>query len=352
MTQEALTPGIEQHDDPAGLVGPVDLVVVGGGPAGLSAAKIAARSRRSVLVIDAGRPRNGPAAGVHNYLYAEGVAPARLEEIGRAEATSYGVEVCAGRAAGVGVVDDPPAGAARFVVTLELSGAGRQTVGARRLLLATGTIDVLPEVPGLREGWGRDVLHCPFCHGWEVRDRAIGVLASGPLAMHQVHLFRALSDDVTVFWHDGVEATDDQREQLAALGVASVVGRVSSAERADGTLVGVRLADGRLVPRDALVVSTGLRARDDLLVDLGLELTDLVVAGTVVGTRLETDATGATLCAGVWAAGNLTDPLATVAAAAAAGGAAGAAAHVDLIREDTTVALAAHRRAQDEADQE
>jgi len=246
------------------------------------------------------------------------------------------------------VLDGLRPDAARFTVTLgvSVSPPGERTVRARRLVLATGLVDGLPALPGLAEGWGRDVLHCPFCHGWEVRDQAIGVIATGPTAVHQAGLFRALSEDVVVFWADTPGPSEGDRERLAAAGIGLVEARVEALERVDGELTGVRLADGRVIARHAVTVTPLLHARADLLDDLGLVLTALVVQGTVVGSYLATGATGAagvTAVPGVWAAGNLTDPMAQVITAAAAGAAAGAAAHADLLAEDTELAFARFR---------
>jgi len=148
-----------------------DVVVVGGGAAGLSGALMLARSRRSVVVIDAGAPRNAPAAGVHGLLGREGTPPTELLERARAEVRGYGGHVVNGEVSTVTRDGDG------FRVAL----SDRRAVRARRLLVATGLVDELPDIPGLRDRWGRDVLHCPYCHGWEVRDQAIGVLATGPL---------------------------------------------------------------------------------------------------------------------------------------------------------------------------
>lgn len=321
----------------------VDVVVVGGGAAGLSAAKIMARSRRSVLVVDAGEPRNAPAAGVHNYLYAEGTPPARLAEIGRGEARAYGVEVVEGTAVTAAVLAQPEPGAARFAVGVRTGDGQRRTVRARRVVLATGLVDVLPDVAGLASRWGRDVLHCPFCHGWEVRDQAVGVLGTHPMSLHQVMLFRQLTDDVVYFQHTAPDPTDDQVEQLAALGVQWVVGEVAAVLTSEDRLSAVQLADGRVVPRQALVVATGLEVRPDLLADLGLATADLEVGGVVVGHHLPADAAGLTATPGVWAAGNVAAPMAQVVTAAAAGSAVGAAVHVDLMTEDTQLAVTALR---------
>src|SRR6185437_10938414 len=156
---------------------------------GLSGALMLARARRSVVVVDAGEPRNAPAAGVHGLLGRDGMPPAELLERGRAEVRSYGGEIVRGEVDGVDRDGD------RFAVRL----AGGEIMHARRLLVTTGLVDELPEVPGLRERWGRDVVHCPYCHGWEVRDRAIGVLTTGPMSVHQTLLFRQWSADVVLF---------------------------------------------------------------------------------------------------------------------------------------------------------
>src|SRR3954470_17042604 len=145
-----------------------DVVVIGGGAAGLSAGVALSRARRSVLVVDAGKPRNAPAHGVHNYLGREGSAPADLLADGRAAVAGYGGEVVAGS---VVAAERIPGEEIRFRVVL-----GDGEVVARRLLVATGLVDELPDLPGVRELWGTDVLHCPYCHGWEVRDQAIGIL--------------------------------------------------------------------------------------------------------------------------------------------------------------------------------
>ncbi|HWD77283.1 MAG TPA: NAD(P)/FAD-dependent oxidoreductase, partial [Kribbella sp.] len=186
-----------------------DVIVIGGGAAGLSGALALVRSRRSVLVIDDGTPRNAPAGGVHNFLTRDGVPPAELYAIGRQEVQGYGGEFAAGTVTTARRDDDG----------FEVELADGRSYRGRRLLVTTGLTDVLPDVPGLAERWGRDVVHCPYCHGWEVKDQAIGVLATSPMAMHQVQLFRQLSDDVTLFLHTAPEPTDEQWEQLAARGI-------------------------------------------------------------------------------------------------------------------------------------
>ncbi len=305
-----------------------DVVVVGGGAAGLNGALVLARSRRSVVVLDAGAPRNAPAAGVHGLLAREGMAPAELLERGRAEVRSYGGSVVDGEVATVARDDDG------FTVGL----ADGRTTRARRLLVTTGLVDELPDVPGLRERWGRDVLHCPYCHGWEVRDQAIGVLASGPMAVHQALLFRQLSADVTLFAHTQPAPDGEQAEQLAALGIPVVTGEVACLEVAGDRLVGVRLTDGTVVERAAVAVQSRMVARTGFLGGLGLRP---VPHPSGMGEHLPADATGRTDVPGVWLAGNVTDLSAQVGAAAAAGASAAAQVNHDLVVEDTARAVAA-----------
>jgi thioredoxin reductase (NADPH) len=310
-----------------------DVVVVGGGAAGLSGAVALSRARRSVLVVDAGSPRNAPAGHVHNYLGREGTPPGELLAAGRAELAGYGGEVVVDTAVAAEQVDGG------FRVSL----AGGRTVHARRLLVATGLVDELPDVPGLAPRWGRDVLHCPYCHGYEVRDRAIGVLATGPTAVHQTLLFRQLSDDVTLFLHTAPDLGAEEREQLDALGVAVVEGEVAAVEVTDDRLTGLRLRSGEVVPRDAVVVAPRFTARAEVLSFLGLAAVEQEMAGAVVGTAVPAEATGATAVPGVWVAGNVADLRAQVISAAAAGLTAGAQINADLVAEDARRAAAAHR---------
>ncbi|MCD2096432.1 NAD(P)/FAD-dependent oxidoreductase [Rhodococcus rhodochrous] len=301
-----------------------DVVVIGGGSAGLSAATALARSRRSVLVVDAGEPRNAPAAAAHNVIGHEGIAPTELLALGRKEATGYGAEILSARAES----------ARRSDTGFEIGLSGGTTVQARRLILATGLVDELPDLPGVRELWGKSVLHCPYCHGWEVRDRRIGVISSGPMSVHQTLLFRQLSDDVTFFTHSAPALEAEARDQLEARDVRIVDGTVAEL-RADGEEVrAVVLEDGTEVEVDAVVVAPRFVARADLYEQLGGTVTD-----HPVGTLIETDPTGKTALPGVWAAGNSADLSAVVVVAAGAGVMTGAAVNADLIAEETAAAV-------------
>ncbi|GAA4900460.1 NAD(P)/FAD-dependent oxidoreductase [Streptomonospora salina] len=307
-----------------------DAVIVGGGAAGLNGALMLARSRRSVAVIDAGAPRNAPAAAVHGLLARDGTAPGELLERGRAEVRGYGGYVAAGEV--ICAWRDGDA----FAVGL----ADGRAVRARRILVAAGLVDELPDIPGLARRWGRDVVHCPYCHGWEVRDAAIGVVATGPMAVHQALMFRQLSADVVLLSHDQPAPAGERAEQLAARGIRVVDGAVAAIEVAEDRIAGLRMSDGRLVARDVVAVATRMRARAGFLAGLGLHP---AAHPSGMGEHIPAEPDGRTAVDGVWAAGNTTDLAAQVGAAAAAGAAAGAGINADLITEDTRRAVEAYR---------
>ncbi|MEJ8277466.1 NAD(P)/FAD-dependent oxidoreductase [Pseudonocardia spirodelae] len=308
-----------------------DVVVVGGGPAGLNGAMMLARSRRSVAVVDSGRPRNAASAAAHGLFARDGTAPAELLATGRAEVRRYGGTVVAGEVVGARRDGDG------FTVTL----AGGAVLGARRLLVTTGLTDVLPDVAGLAQGWGDDVVHCPYCHGWEVRDRPIAVLGVGPMSMHHALMFRQLSADL-VFVAHSVAPTPEQRERCDALGIRVVDGPVLEVVRtADGAVGGLRTADG-VVPCAVVAVATRMEARAGFLDELGLVP---VEHPSGAGHHLVADGTGRSEVEGVWVAGNVTDLMAQVGAAAAAGALAGAAINGDLVEADAVAAVARHRDA-------
>ena len=297
---------------------PLDVLIVGGGAAGLSAALVLGRARRSVAVIDAGSPRNAPAAHMQGYLSRDGMPPAELLAAGRSEVASYGVEVVQDTVVRI----DPG-----FTVRLGSGGVRR----ARRILVATGATDHVPDLPGVRERWGRDLLHCPYCHGWEVRDQPLGVLGSNPGSVFFAQLLRQWSDDVVYFAHTQAP-TEAEAAELAALGIPVVHGDVARLVVEDDHLTGVELVDGRTIARHAVFVRPVIAPHPDhLLAALGCELDDTGFA--VV------DSTGRTSVDGVWGAGNAVDPRAQVITAAGAGSAAAIAINTDLVQDDIAIAL-------------
>jgi thioredoxin reductase len=309
----------------------LDVVVVGGGFAGLAGALTLARARRSVLVIDAGHPRNAPAPHSHGYLTRDGVSPLEMLDIGRREVAGYGVQTVQ---ADVVSLDRLPSG------TFRSTAADGRRWEARRLLVATGLVDELPDIPGLRERWGRDVVHCQFCFGWEIRDTPLGVLATGTDAASKALMWRQWSADLILFRHTAPEQTAEQEDQLAAQGIRVVEGEVTAVEVRDDRLVGLRLQSGRVIERSAVVVAPRFQARHALVDALGATVAEHPLG---IGSQVQADATGKA-APGVWVAGNVADVTAGVLQSAASGVTAAAAVNADLTADDTARALSAAGR--------
>jgi thioredoxin reductase len=307
-----------------------DVLIVGAGSAGLSAALMLARSRRRITILDGGEPRNAVTAHMHGVLGRDGWSPLALLATGRDELARYGALVENGRVRSV-TLDGP-----RCTATLE-DGDVRI---ARRLLVATGLRDRLPEIPGLAERWGSGVAHCPYCDGWEARDTRISVLATGPASIHQAQLVRQLTPHVT-YYVEGTALAEADLAGLVARGITVETRRVAAVESREGVIRALRLHDGAEVATDTVFVRPRAVPNDGMLRDLG--------AATAPGIDdlewVVVDPTGRTSVPGVWAAGNVVTPAATVPVAAAAGSTAGTALNADLVADEirTALASATHR---------
>lgn len=287
----------------------LDVIVVGGGPAGLSAALTLGRARRSALVLDSRDYRNAPSPAAHNLLTRDGTPPGELRRIAREQLQAYpSVEIRE-----IAADDAVPLPAGGFEVRL----ADGSTVAARRLLLATGLADELPRIAGLDRLWGRGAYHCPYCHGYELRDTPIAVLGGTPdrveLALH----LRRFSDDVVVCT-DGPPAFDEAAMRLLeGNGVAVATQRVARLHGGDGGLESVEFADGSVLARKAIFAKSVTRQRSPLPERLGCALLD---DGTV-----EVNEFCRTSVGGVYAAGDMARraafpvPAAAIVAAAASG---------------------------------
>jgi thioredoxin reductase len=301
---------------------PYDVIIIGGGAAGLSAALVLGRARRRVVVVDAGSPRNAGAAHVHGFLSRDGVDPADVLAAGRAEVAGYGVEIKHDTVTGAYAKDGGFAA--------ELAGGDR--LEAPRIMLAVGTTDTVPDVPGLREGWAVDVLHCPYCHGHEVAGRRLAVLATHQGSAHQARLVRQWSDDVTLLTNDTADVDDAERTALGRRGIRVVDGVVEAIDRDAGTMTGVRLAGGEHVAAEVIFVIPRMDPPGRLVESLGLE-----VAETPMGPAVRAEDNGRTSVEGVWAAGNCVDPSAQVVTAASDGTVAGMDLNGDMIDEECGV---------------
>ncbi|HEX2225034.1 MAG TPA: NAD(P)/FAD-dependent oxidoreductase, partial [Thermoanaerobaculia bacterium] len=280
----------------------LDAVIVGAGAAGLSSALVLGRSRRQTLVLDAGAPRNAPSPAAHSFFTRDGAPPAELLAIGRDQLLPYPtVTVRAGRAVDARAL---PGG---FEVSLEEG----DTVRSRKLLLAYGVVDDLPPIEGLRELWGTSVLHCPFCHGWEVRDEPLAVYGRGEMGFDFTRLILGWSRDLVLCTGGPAELTAEQREGLTRNGVVIREEPIVSLASRDGVLERIVFADGSELPRRAMFVRPAQRPSSDLADRLGCEATELGL--------VRTDEWGHTSVPGVYAAGDLTTPMQQVIRAAALG---------------------------------
>jgi thioredoxin reductase/SAM-dependent methyltransferase len=322
LGRHRIVPPMSQHGPRTGSR-QSDVAVIGGSAAGLAAALQLGRQRRSVIVVDAEEPRNAPAAHMHSYLGHEGVPPSELTAIGREEVRSYGVEVLTGRVVEVTRTED-----GRFTVEL----AGGHTITARRVLAATGLVDELPDIEGLVDQWGGAVVHCPFCHGFEARDRRIVQIVTHPMGLHPAGLWRQLSGRFTMVLHDGVDPDAPEVQALRAAGVAVVEGRVRRVLTGeDGHVVGVELGDGERIDADVVAVGPRFRARAEAFASLGLVP---VGHSSGLGDVLEVGPMGETSVPGLFAAGNVTDPRHQVLQAAAHGSLVGGTIAFSLAGED------------------
>ncbi|WP_427869767.1 NAD(P)/FAD-dependent oxidoreductase [Leucobacter luti] len=309
-----------------------DAIIIGGSAAGLSTAQSLGRARRRTIVLDDGSARNRFASHMHNVLGHDGLPPAELAARGREEAARYGVEF---RAATVASVRDltGSAPAQPGAASLEVLLTDGSTLAARAVVVASGVTDELAPIPGLAERWGDTVLHCPYCHGWEVRDRPIGVIPSSPAGLHLARLVRQWSADLVVFAAGLGELDDDARGDFAARGVELVESAVVAVEDGDAAGVTVRTADGGAFELAAVFTNSAMSPRADMLEPLGLEFTE-----GLMGTSIAVDAMGLTSHPRVWAAGNVANPAASVPMCAAAGTLAGAAANHALVEDDYAAA--------------
>jgi thioredoxin reductase len=304
-----------------------DTIIVGGGSAGLSAALALVRARRRVLVLDAGAPRNGVAAHMHGVLGRDGWSPLALLEAGRDEVRSYGGDI---RSAEVTAAVADRDG---FVVTL----SDGERLHGRRMLVATGLRDELPDIPGLAQHWGTGAVVCPYCDGWEVRDQRIAVLLTDSMSAHQAQLLRQWSPWLT-FVTDGQDVPDDTRRELVARGIVVEDRAVSAVVAGDdgGGIRAISFAEGPAVEVDIIFLRSRVRPNHALLVGLGAELNE-----GPDGAWVRVDATGLTSVPGLWAVGNVVNPSANVPVSMGAGSVAGATINGDLVQEEIRAALAA-----------
>ena len=301
-----------------------DTVVVGAGTAGLTAALYLGRSRRRTLVLSGGAPRNAPARAAYGVFTRDGTPPLDLLRVARADLDAYpSVEVRDAHALGVTGTEG------NFTVAL----GGGAHVSARTVVLATGVVDDLPDVPGVREAWGGGLFHCPYCHGYEVRDRPLGVWVNGDHTLHMATLLRGWSDDLTVLTNGPAVFADADRATLRALGIPVVETPIAALDVDGADVRGVRFQDGAHLALGGILIGVPQRERSGIAEALGAETTE--------SGHVATDTFGATSVSGVYAAGDAVTMVQSVAMAAGRGAAAAAGANSALAAADAHLAVAA-----------
>ncbi|MFN3324213.1 MAG: NAD(P)/FAD-dependent oxidoreductase [Bryobacteraceae bacterium] len=296
----------------------VDVTIVGGGPAGLSAALVLARSRRSVVICDNGRPRNAASGGVHGYLTRDGILPEEFLALGREEVARYGVEL---RSAMVVSACRDERG---FAVTLEHG----ERIASRKLLLATGVVDEMPRIGGIDPFWGRSVFHCPYCDAWEVRDQPLAAYGPGRGGFGLALSLKTWSPDVALLTGGPSGLRREERAELERHAISLFEAPILRVEGDNGMLHRIRFQDGSELPRRAIFVTTGQVQRSRLPLELGCNFTQ---KGSVWTGQQQS-----TSVAGLFVAGDAARDVQFVVVAAAEGAKAGVAINKELQQEDRT----------------
>ncbi|AJI77676.1 NAD(P)/FAD-dependent oxidoreductase [Corynebacterium singulare] len=293
----------------------VDTLIIGGGAAGLQAALVMVRARRSVLVVDSATPRNRFAHEIHGVIALEGTPPLEFQERGKEHVRNYGVQIV--KATVDSVTDNDR--------TLTATLSNGDTVAARSIIVASGVEDVHPAIPGLEENWGNTVLHCPYCHGYEVADKNLGVLCIGEFSLQHAAILRQWSQNIT-FFTNGMELNEQQRSHLTRRGMALVDGPITAFH--DGK---VQVGDDDHAV-DALFYMPIPHPHDEFLADLNLERHS--PPSGMGGSLIKVGPAGATSHARIWAVGNVVNPPAQVAMAMGEANAAAIAVNAFLVEDD------------------
>lgn len=277
----------------------VDVLIVGGGPAGMTAALYLGRSRKKVLVVDAGAPRHAASVAVHNFLTQDGTSPQALRDIAWSQMMHY---------PSVGRVQDIVSSMTYTSGAWSVKGASGAMWRARAVLLAVGVVDTHLDMPGYEACWAKSIHHCPYCHGWEMRDKALGVVASGEMAAHFAPLLRGWSDDVALLTH-GASLPDSVTETMQAWNIPIYTKPIASLEESQGSLQKVQFEDGSSLVREGLFAKP---AQHPVSLVQSLDL-------TTEDSYIVVDKEQRTTLPMLWAAGDCTTRLQQVVEAAAQG---------------------------------
>lgn len=294
-----------------------DTIIVGGSYAGLSAAMALGRSLRNVLIIDSGLPCNRFTPHSHNFITHDGAVPADIAEKAKSQVLAYPtVRFCEGRAVSASAQADG------YSVLIE----GGALYNGRKLVLATGVRDILPDIQGFAESWGKTLIHCPYCHGYEFKGKKTGIMVSGEKALHLAPLVNNLTDSMTVLTSGEQDFSEEHTAKLRKHGINVEPAKVVSVVQENGNVMGVVLSDGRLLDFEALYAAPSFEQHSNIYSDLGCELTET--------GHIKVDQLQQTTISGVFACGDCAGMLRSVAHAVAAGNIAGAMVNYQLVQED------------------
>jgi thioredoxin reductase len=293
-----------------------DVVIVGAGSAGLSAALALGRARRKVLVLNGGPPRNAPAKASHNFFTRDGTPPSELVKIGLAQLKPYDIEVQSRNAESIKKTNN------HFELMLD----DGQCVASRKIILATGVLDVLPNIPGCRELWGKTIHHCPYCHGWEVRDRPLAGYAQGEVGYQFAIMIRHWSKDLVVCSNGDSGFSNEQCQHLEQLNLDIIEIPIQHLEKSDQGLL-VIFRDGTALAREHIFMRPPHQQRSPLAAQLGCTMSE-------DGLYVKVNSSGETSVAGVYAAGDMTGQMQAVSQAVAGGTLAAAMLNHALVFED------------------
>jgi thioredoxin reductase len=291
-----------------------DVIIVGGSYAGLSAALALGRAIRKVLVIDSGNPCNQQTPHSHNFLTQDGSRPADISALGKSEVIKYPtVEFLEGHVNAVKGENK----------NFEVSTSAGQMLKARKLVFSTGIKDLMPEIPGFASCWGISVIHCPYCHGYEYKDKVTGILTNGNTAFEMALMIHNWTKQLSVFTNGKSELTDEQLQRLAQINVNIIEKTFQEIVHAEGNLSSIVFTDGSNHVLDALYARPPFEQHCAIPQQIGCELDTL--------GYIKIDDFQKTSVAGVFAAGDNTSRFRAVSAAVAAGGKTGAMINHELV---------------------
>jgi thioredoxin reductase len=293
-----------------------DVIIVGGSYAGLSAAMSLGRSLRKVLVIDSGLPCNRQTPHSHNFITQDGETPAAISAKAKAQVLQYPT---------VQIINDTATSAVKKETSFEVATQNGTTFTAKKILFATGVKDILPDIDGIAECWGISVVHCPYCHGYEYRDKATGILANGDAAYHYAMLVSNLTNDLAIYTNGKKEFTESQLEKLAANNIPVYEDLVKSINHSNGNINTIALQDGNKYNLSALYTRPGNSQHCSLPQELGCTVNE---QGYIV-----TDVMQKTNIPGIYAGGDCCSPMRSVSNSVAQGAMAGAAINAELCSE-------------------